>query len=202
MFVKKIGKDWIAMKKSNTLVMISNIVCVIAMIAMIAVMFMPYWDYVATDLIETVEVDPETGKRIYDEYEVEREDNASIMELTWTTYEHEDLVKKFEDDFVKQGLGRRRDYDFNTVVSMPFLVTLLSAFGIIFCLWKMKKTWTSLFPAIAGFLAVQTLLTEPQYQGGNSRTITLVAAFFLLAAGAVLLVQMLIGIVKWFIAKK
>ena len=190
------------MKKSNTLVMICNIVCVIAMIAMIAVMFMPYWDYVATELVETVEVDPETGKRIYDEYEVEHDENASIMELTWTTYDHEDLVKKFENDFVKQGLGRRRDYDFNTVVAMPFLVTLLCGFGIVFCLWKNKKTWTSLFPAISGFLAVQTLLTEPQYQGGNSHTITLVAAFFLLAAGGVLLVQMLIGLAKWFFAKK
>lgn len=190
------------MKKSNTLVMICNIVCVVAMIAMIAVMFMPYWDYVATELIETVEVDPETGKRIYDEYEVQRDENASIMELTWVTYEHEDLVKQFQDEFVKQGLGRRRDYDFNTVVSMPFLVTLLCGFGIVFSLWKMKKTWTSLFPTIAGFLAVQTLLTEPQYQNGNSHTITLVAAFVLLAAGVVLLVQMVIGIIKWLVAKK
>lgn len=189
------------MKKSKTLVIISNIACVVAMIAMLAVMFMPYWDYIATDLVESREINPETGRYIYHEEEVEREDNASIMELTWVTYEHEDLVDRFMSDFIKAG-GKRRDFDFNVIVSMPFLVTLLCGFGIVFCLWKMKATWTSLFPAIAGFLAVQTLLTEPQYQWGNSYTIVLVAAIALLAVAVLLVVQMIIGIVKWFLAKQ
>ena len=49
---------------------------------------------------------------------------------------------------------------------------------------------------------MQTLLTNADYKIGNSYIITLIVSFVMLAAGAVLLVKMLIDVVKWFAIKK
>jgi hypothetical protein len=210
MYARKIGKDWKAMiKKNNTLVKICNIACVLAIMAMFAVMCLPQWNYTAIDVTKVPYVDERTGKTLRKEIEVERDANASIMGVTWLTYEHEDLTDGMLDEAFEQfkaAGGKRKYFEegkvLNRIVLMPFVVTLLGICSLIFGLWKMNKTWPSLFATIASAYAVLALLTEPMYSEGQNYMITLIVSCAALAVSLVLFVQWAISVIKWFAAKK
>jgi len=196
-------------KKNNIFVRICNIACVFAMIAMFAVMCLPQWDYTAIDVKKVPYVNEKTGKTTRKEIKVERAANASIMGVTWLTYEHDDLTDGMLDEAFEQfraAGGKRKFFEegkvLNKIVLMPFVVTLLGVCTLIFCLWKMKATWTCLFPTVASAYAVLALLTEPMYAQGQNYMIVLIVSCAALAVSLVLFVQWAISVARWFVGKK
>ena len=183
-------------KSGNILVTITNIVCVVLMVAFFASLFLPFWTYTGQNKEDVTAA--LLGKM--DESAIRMETyEISIAEYIWNTEDHEELfggnwkkMKDFDGNKIAQ----------NDIVSMPFITTLLIAFGVIFCLWKCKSAWTCLFPLSAGIVAVLGYLTKPILQTGDSWVIQLVAAIAMTVGGLVLLAQWAVTIYKWFTVKK
>lgn len=186
------------MKTTNKkAIKISNIVCAILMVVFVVSTFVfPYWTYTT---VEGVDVTAALiGAEVGEGTEVTKE--VSLGEYLWFTEDHEDLFGAWKK-------GEVTDFDGNKfaqseITELPFLATLLCVAGVIFCLWKNEKSWTCLFPLIAGVLMLISLLTKPIMQTGEG-WIGLICTSALMIAGAVYpFAQWAIGIFKWFTVKK
>ena len=204
------------MKK--TLTMINNILCAVLLIATFASMLIPCWDFVAEEKIK-MKVCRECGNEyVLQEEEtnlpegyvcpgvdnagcgatgnknfkssttkITKEDSASVMEYTWFAYKNKGLTQMMTDD----------GYVINDIIMAPFLLTICAIAGVVACLLNMKGCWQSLFPLIGGAAVTIEYLTNPLYQQGTWM-LTLGLAIALTIAGAILFVQLLVKMYKWF----
>lgn len=115
------------------------------------------------------------------------EKNASVLDYTWLTFNHEDLTEHFEN----------YEVSINELVAAPFLATLLAIFGLVFCALKNSKTWTALFPTASGIIMLCGLLMVPAYQLSPFWIYMVIAAAGLTLVSLVLLAQFVISIYKW-----
>ena len=122
------------------------------------------------------------------EKKISFEDDSSVMEFTWFSYDNKSLSAKFIAD----------GYAINDIVLVPFVVTLFAIAGVLFCLVNMKGTWHSIFPAAAGLMTAYTYLTVPAFQMGQWQ-LTLGCAIALGVAGLALFAQFMTKVIKWFV---
>lgn len=113
--------------------------------------------------------------------------NASVLEYTWLTFNCEDLTKIFE----AEGMN------LNDIVLAPFLLTLCSILGIVFCLVNINGCWQSIFPTVSSIVMLTSLLTIPAFKEGPYWLYSVIACAGLLAVSLALFAQFVIVIVKW-----
>lgn len=186
------------MKTTNKkAIKISNIVCAIVMVIFVVSTFVfPYWTYTTVEGVDKTAA--LIGADVGEGTEVTRE--ISLGEYLWFTEDHEDLFGKWKKGEIKDFNGDK--FAQTEITEMPFLATMLCVAGLIFCLWKNEKTWTCLFPLIAGILMLFALLTKPIMQTGES-WIALVCTSALLVVGAAYPFFLFAKtIYQWFTVKK
>ena len=113
--------------------------------------------------------------------------NASVLDYTWLTFNHEDLTAHFQN----------YDLNINQLVLAPFLATLMSLFGFVFCSLKRRKNWPSIFAFAAGLITLCAQLMIPAYQLSPYWIYMVASSAALTLVAFVELVSMLVGIVKW-----
>ena len=202
-------------KNQKKILMINNIVCVVLMIALLGTLLLPSWDFIAhiktkdfacrecgytlrADKLEDEFACPNVldngeecgapkGKFKATTIKEDVPSNSSVLEYTWFAYNNKDLTKIFEE----QG------QNINDIVLAPFLLTLLSAFGIVFCLLNIKGCWQSLFPAVGSVMMLISLLTIPIFKQGPYWIFCVIVNAALVVASLALLAQFVTKIVKW-----
>lgn len=183
-------------KKSKfDLTMILKIVCVVMMVAFMVCQFLPFWTY------ETYTEENMKNHIIYDEPLVPIVGEVSLGEYVWRADKH-DLMFGEYDEGMKNFNGD--DLNQNDIVMMPFLVTLLIAFGLIFMLLSKKSAWPGLFTLVGGIYAIRKYLEDPadMYKIGETYNLHVAASIGLAVASLALVVVWLINVVKWFTVKK
>ena len=204
------------MKKKLT--MVNNIICVVLMVVTFATLLIPCWDFVAEEKIkvktcrecglavnlENGEEDlPEgyvcpgqngvacgaTGKRYFKNSttKVSYDDTASVMEFTWLAFKNKGLTAHFEE----QG------YTINSIVLAPFLLTLFSIAGCVFCILNHNGSWHSVFPLAGAGLMTYNMLTIPVFHSGPWM-VGMIACAATTLASFILFVQFVVKVVKWF----
>lgn len=184
------------MKTTNKkAIKISNIVCALVLVIFVVSTFVfPYWTYTTVDGVDkTAELLYGTGEGT----EVTKE--ISLGEYLWFTEDHEDLFGKWRKGELKYEGEKFLQSD---ITELPFLATLLCVAGLLFCLWKNDKTWTCLFPVIAGVLMLIALFTKPILQTGESWGILVGTSALMIVAALYLFIQFVKGIFLWFTVKK
>lgn len=205
------------MKKNQTkILMINNIVCIVLMVVLLGTLLLPSWDFVAhiktkdftcrecgytlrADKLEDdfacpnvpegsdTECGAARGKFKATTIKEDIPSNSSVLEYTWFAFNNKDLTKIFEE----QG------QNINDIVLAPFLLTLLSAFGIVFCILNVRGCWQSIFPTVGSIMMLISLLTIPIFKQGPYWIYGVIAAAALAVASLALFAQFVIKIVKW-----
>lgn len=199
-------------------------ICVVLMVVFFACQFLPYYTYESVTEESHREYVLSGGKTEL----VKESRTISLADYVWLTETHEDLFGEFDTGYYN---WEGEKFNQNDVIGMPFIATLLIAFGLIFFLWKKSSLWPCLFAIGAGGYATYMYLTDPAglykpfegsamrpdpnqvgifaemiqkdgFAGGISYTIHLVAAIALLVAGIAVAVPWVIRISRWFTVKK
>lgn len=185
----------VAKKSAFDVTLILKIVCFVMMAAFMVCQFLPFWTY--TYYTE------ENMKNhiIYDEPLNPIETEVSLGEYVWRTDKHDVMFGEYDEgmeNFNGDPLNQ------NDIVMMPFLVTLLIAFGLIFMLMSKKGLWPCLFTLAGGIYAVIMYLKDPSdmYKIGYTYNYHLYASIGLALVSAVMFVFWFIRVVKWFTVKK
>lgn len=174
---------------------ILKILCVAMMVAFMVCQFLPFWSYV------TYTEENMKNHIVYDEPLVPIETDVSLGEYVWRTDKHDIMFGEY-DEGMKTFNGD--DLNQNDIVMMPFLVTLLIAFGLIFTIFNRKKLWPCMFTLAGGILAVVRYLQDPSgmYKIGFTYDYHLYASIGLAVTSFALFVIWFIGVIKWFTVKK
>ena len=182
-------------KKAFDYTIVLKIVCILAMVAFMFCQFLPFWQY------DSYTEESYRNHILYGEPLEGETREISLADYVWFTEDHEDLfgewdegLYNFDGEQIKQ----------NDITGMPFLATLLIAFGLLFFLWKAKSLWPCVFAVAAGAYAVIGYTTDAAnvYKAGASYQYHLIASIVLLVAGVAVAVPWIIRIVKWFTVKK
>ena len=213
--------------KREKLLTINNLACAVLILVMIGTLLLPCWAYTENyrtkdhtceicgyylqaeklestftcpNEVEKVVTTVEEGatviteacgakKRFFESTNVHLQipRNASVLDYTWLTFNHEDLTEHFQN----------YDLNINQLVLAPFLATLMSLFGFVFCSLKRRKNWPSIFAFAAGLITLCAQLMIPAYQLSPYWIYMVASSAALTLVAFVELVSMLIGIVKW-----
>lgn len=136
-----------------------NILCAVLALALLILQFTPFWHF-----------------------EGEDEQSSSIQSYVWFPDSHKEL-----DGYLSDEIGA--NYTINDVVTMPALVLVLGAVGIVLCLVKSDKWPVSLLPAACGAVGVWGYLTGAAFRLGSGWGLHLALCIALLVIGALSVVS-------------